>query len=120
MAILFPLLFLILAGIVDFGRYFFTEIQLTNAAREGARVAVVSPDANIRDRVEKAFFGELDPDDTLDVGVTACSGAGTDARVVVAPHKDFEWILLAPAMSIFGASGALPTATSTAVMRCGG
>lgn len=41
-AIIFPLLLLVVAGIVDFGRAFFTQIQLTNAAREGARAAVVS------------------------------------------------------------------------------
>ena len=39
--ILFPLLMLILAGIVEFGHLFYVRQALTNAAREGARAAVV-------------------------------------------------------------------------------
>ncbi|MGB8382597.1 MAG: TadE family protein, partial [Dermatophilaceae bacterium] len=41
-ALLLPVFLLVIAGIVDFGRAFFTQIELTNAAREGARAAVVS------------------------------------------------------------------------------
>jgi Flp pilus assembly protein TadG len=42
-AIVVPLLFAFVFGIVDFGRFFFLYNNLSNAAREGARLAAVSP-----------------------------------------------------------------------------
>lgn len=43
MAIILPLLFLIVFGIFEFGRAMVMTNSLTNAAREGARRAAVSP-----------------------------------------------------------------------------
>ncbi len=43
-AIVFPILFLLLAAVVDFGRAFDAYIVLTNAAREGARWGAVNPE----------------------------------------------------------------------------
>ena len=40
-AIIAPLLFLLIFGIIDFGRVFFLYNNLTNAAREGARLGAV-------------------------------------------------------------------------------
>lgn len=40
-AIIAPLLFLLIFGIIDFGRVFFLVNNLTNAAREGARLGAV-------------------------------------------------------------------------------
>jgi Flp pilus assembly protein TadG len=40
MALVLPLLIMLLGGIVDYGRYFWTQVQLTNAAREGARAGI--------------------------------------------------------------------------------
>ncbi len=37
MAIVLPLLLLIVGGIIDFGRFFYTQNIVVNAAREGAR-----------------------------------------------------------------------------------
>lgn len=116
MAIMMPLLLLVLAGIVDFGRFFFTEIQLANAAREGARAAVVSEvGVDVTPRVLAAAPAVTG----LMVDVEPCAGADGDATVTAA-QPDFEWILLEPALNLFGAGTALPEATSTAVMRCGG
>jgi Flp pilus assembly protein TadG len=52
-ALLFPLLLLVLLGIVDFGFLFQRYEVLTNAAREGARVAVLPSytQADVRSRV---------------------------------------------------------------------
>lgn len=113
MAIIMPLLLLFIAGIVDFGRYFLVEIQLTNAAREGARVAVIGESAaGVITRVETAA--------PVVAGLAVTTPRlcpGTDAEVVAT--GDFEWILLGPAMSFFGSSPtSLPDATATAVMRC--
>ena len=43
-ALLLPLLVLLLFGLIQFGLAFNTKIQATNAAREGARMAVVGID----------------------------------------------------------------------------
>lgn len=117
MAIVLPLLLLVIAGIVDFGRFFMTEIQLTNAAREGARVAVIGqPQSSIVARVETAAPVVED----LAVTTSPLCPAGVDGDVTVTATATFDWILLDPAMSMFGASGALPQAKAEAVMRCGG
>ena len=43
-ALLLPLLVVLLFGFIQFGTAFNTRIQATNAAREGARMAVVGID----------------------------------------------------------------------------
>jgi hypothetical protein len=117
LAIIMPLLLLVIAGIVDFGRYFMTEIQLTNAVREGARVAVIGETpANVILRTTTA--APVVPGLVVTVPQVCASGGGGDAKVRAT--GDFDWILLKPAMSMFGASGALPQANAEAVMRCGG
>ena len=59
MAVLLPVLLLILMGVLDFGRYFYTGLTVRHAAREGARYGAVhaSDDAAIRARVEQAATG---------------------------------------------------------------
>ena len=48
MALVLPILLILIGGIVDFGWLFYNQLSLTNAAREGARYAVIhyhtSPD----------------------------------------------------------------------------
>jgi Flp pilus assembly protein TadG len=43
-AVVFPILLLLLAAVIDFGRVFDAYIVLTNAAREGARFGSVNPE----------------------------------------------------------------------------
>jgi Flp pilus assembly protein TadG len=52
-ALIFPLLLLVIVGIIDFGFLFQRYEVLTNAAREGARMAVLPnyTDADVRTRV---------------------------------------------------------------------
>ena len=52
-AITVPIILLISVGIFEFGRAYQTQQVLTNAAREGARVAVIegTTDADVRTRV---------------------------------------------------------------------
>lgn len=113
MAIIMPLLLLFIAGIVDFGRFFLLEIQMTNAVREGARAAIVSP-ADVTPRV-LAAAPFVDP---ANVSVTPCAGAGTNAEVT-ATDPTFTWILLDPALSLFG-GGVTLLPEAKAVMRCEG
>ena len=43
-ALILPLFVLIVAGIFDLGRAFYSSITITNAAREGARYGTLNPD----------------------------------------------------------------------------
>lgn len=118
MAIMLPLLLLVIGGIVDFGRFFLSDIQLANAAREGARVAVIGQDAAAIDARVRTAAKQVEDTAGLDVVIVECAGAGSDATVT-ASEPGFDWILFGPAMSFFGGSPTtLPNATSTAVMRC--
>lgn len=113
-AILLPLFLLIIAGIVDFGRAFFSQVTLANAAREGARAAVVST-ASVGDiQARAATAGPPGMVTAVDAGCP-----GTNASVTTS--LEFDWIILEPALSLFGGAGLLPSPlSSTAVMKCGG
>jgi Flp pilus assembly protein TadG len=53
-ALVFPLILLLLLGVLDFGRYIFADNEVTNAAREGIRTAIVNQNApDIRNRVQQ-------------------------------------------------------------------
>ncbi|GAA2018640.1 pilus assembly protein [Terrabacter terrae] len=119
-AIVFPVLFLLLAAIVDFGRAYFYQAQLTNAAREGVRAAVVSSltAAEIKARAAASVPGLASASLTYPVLDQCPSASGNAKMTVTAP---FEWIVLKPAISIIGGSwGMGNTLSSTAVMKCGG
>ena len=55
-ALLFPVLLLIVFGIIDFGRALNAQITLTQAAREGARLAAVGQ-PNVVARTQAAATG---------------------------------------------------------------
>jgi Flp pilus assembly protein TadG len=92
MAFTLPLLLLISVGIIEFGRAFQTWQILTNAAREGARVAVLPgySDAMVTSRVQQYVqAGVLDstvvPTVTIQrtVAVSYGTGSATGSKVVV-------------------------------------
>ena len=69
-ALVIPMLLLIAVGIFEFGRAYQTWEVLTNAAREGARVAVLpySTDSDAEARVRQFLqVGGLVNDDTVSV-----------------------------------------------------
>ena len=73
-AVVFPLLVLLLAAIIDFGRAFDAYIILTNAAREGARFGATNPE------LEQDEVKQLVVDDVLGSGtnVSQMTGFGLD------------------------------------------
>lgn len=116
-AIILPVLLLLVAGIVDFGRAFFTEIQLANAAREGARAAVVSTlsAADIKTRAQASAPGL-----TLTYPVLQQCPSG-DGNATIQVQTAFNYIILGPAMSVVGGSASTGgNLSSKAVMKCGG
>ncbi len=86
-AIVFPILLLLLAAVVDFGRAFDAYIVLTNAAREGARWGAVNPELTV------AEVKQLVIDDVVGSGtnITNWSSFG-DGNITVAGQleKDDE------------------------------
>ena len=119
MAIVLPLLLLVIAGIIDLGRLLYTQVILTNAAREGARTAVVlSPydPSKVTARVQTAS-GFTSP--KLIVTPPVNCPAGGDATVAL--KYTFTWLILQDAMNMVKAGNVLPKDLSAkAVMRCGG
>jgi Flp pilus assembly protein TadG len=97
MAFTLPLLLLISVGILEFGRAFQTWQILTNAAREGARVAVLPgmDDSMVTARVQEYVqAGVLDPGATTQVtiqrsvAISYGSGTATGSKVIVSyPFK---------------------------------
>ncbi|MCU1530492.1 MAG: TadE family protein [Arthrobacter sp.] len=111
-ALIVPLLLLLLLGIVEFGRVFNAQMQVTAAAREAVRVMAIQKQADLS--ITTAIVGApgLNPALTADQ-VSVASGScttSTDATVTVT----YSLKLVA---GLFGQSIPL---TGRAVMRCGG
>ncbi|MBC7558815.1 MAG: pilus assembly protein [Dermatophilaceae bacterium] len=147
MAMVLPLLLFVFMGIIDFGRAYSTQIQLSAAAREGVRLASLNTTANTADanygnsaiqaRVRAAAGGVPDPTVVNVAAVPAsCPATANSVCVVYCPvpvasgstatvvvTTQFTWITGIKAMSNFFGSGVFPTPTSiqvTGVMRCSG
>ncbi|MGW5240239.1 TadE/TadG family type IV pilus assembly protein [Monashia sp. NPDC004114] len=126
-AILMPVLFMVIAGIVDFGRAFFLEIQLANAAREGARAAVVlAGDSTYTAKVTARATAGAPAVQSLTISTTSpdrlCpTPADPNASAQVTASAPFSWIIMRPAIALVGGTWGLNgTLSSTAVMQCGG
>jgi Flp pilus assembly protein TadG len=119
MAIVLPLLLLILFGIIDFGLMLNRQLLLTEAAREGARVAALDgSESDVRDRVE-AVLGVAPS--TFEVS-TCPAGASASADASVSLSYAYETKTpLGSVMLLFGSSaGDSFTLTATGVMSCVG
>jgi Flp pilus assembly protein TadG len=83
-ALLLPVLLLLLFGVIDFGRALNAQITLTQAAREGARLAalgqLIGP---VQTRVTAAATGVSPVTATLTTSCPAGAGTGVDAVVKV-------------------------------------
>ena len=87
-ALLFPLLMLIVFGIIDFGRALNAQITLTQAAREGARLDAVG-DPNVVTATQQAATG-LSP---VSVTVTTCPpGVAPDSDAIVRATYQFSFV----------------------------
>jgi Flp pilus assembly protein TadG len=114
-ALLLPVFILVLAALLDFGRAVFTQVTITNAAREGARVAIGGAgSADIETRVNAA--APMLTGMTTTVAATCAGGTGEGAVTTATP---FDWVVLGPALGLFGGGGGLPaTLDSTARFPC--
>ncbi len=109
-----PVLLLLMCGIIDFGRALHEQVVLTQAAREGARLAALrEPDTVSR------TLGAAGTLSGVDVSVTACPAnlAAADAVVKVTHHFTFVTPIAAIADTFGGDIGPI-TLTGRGVMRC--
>ncbi|CAN5783740.1 hypothetical protein BH23GEM11_BH23GEM11_08660 [soil metagenome] len=134
-AIIMPVLLLMIVGIIEMSSAWRTYQVLTNAAREGARVALL-PTATLAEvtaRVNASVrAGGLDPEgpnfsftaeclngETVIAPVCGESSTGTDARISVA--FDYTFRLLQPVANLAcgGGCGSFGTITigSSSIMR---
>jgi Flp pilus assembly protein TadG len=111
-ALVVPLLLLLLLGIIEFGRVFNAQMQVTAAAREAARVMAIQKQADLSIATAIADTPGLTPALTSGQVVVAPGSCttSTDATVTVT----YSLRLVA---GLFGSSVPL---TGRAVMRCGG
>jgi len=116
-ALLLPVLLLLVFGIIDFGRALNAQVTLTQAAREGARLAALG-EPNVVSRTQAAAAG-LSP---VAVTVMACpAGAGPGVDASVTTSYQFSFVTPIGAIAgMFGGSGfgSPITLTAQGVMPC--
>jgi Flp pilus assembly protein TadG len=127
-AVVLPLVVLVSIGIFEFGRAYQTWQVLTNAAREGARVAVLpNPSAgSVEARVHEFMqSGQLTNEASATVSVDRNSsvsiGSGTATASVVTVNYPFNFVVLNPIAQLVASGSALGggpiTITASAAMR---
>ena len=123
-AVTLPLILFISVGIFEFGRAYQTWQVLTNAAREGARLAVIngSTDVDVTTRVRNYMTaGQLSNAATATVTINraiALSGVDTASQITIS--YPFQFMVLNPVIRLITPSsttGTPITMQSTALMR---
>jgi Flp pilus assembly protein TadG len=116
-ALVAPILFLLAFGIIEFGRMVMVQQVLTNASREGARLAVI--DGTTTSEVQTAVRDYLDSGSVSSAGINpAVSPSNWDTEdyvgavtvTVAMPFNQVSWL---PSPLFLGGK----TLTATAVMR---
>jgi Flp pilus assembly protein TadG len=122
-AITIPIILLIAVGIFEFGRAYQTSQVLTNAAREGARIAILSEttDAQVQTVVRDYMTsGGLPNSATADVDIDRNVGLGTNSASRVTISYPFQFIVLNPIVRMVtpgSRTGEPLTMQSVALMR---
>lgn len=123
-ALVFPLLLLVLLGIIDFAFVFQRTEVITNAAREGARVATlpgyVATDVTNRVTAYLQAGGLPTSGGNPTVQVTPTTipaGAGTWPATQVNVAYNHQYMFIGPIASLFGGSFSGVTLGAQATMR---
>jgi Flp pilus assembly protein TadG len=140
MALILPLLLLIVGGIIDFGRFFYTQNIVVNAAREGARSRAMGyTTADSDTRISQSLTGVQGGGYTTSYWLVQGTGntltaAGSppngdcpetspgplDRQRVTVTVTGFSYIVLGPVSRLFGGLLTPPVPAGTAEMRCSG
>ena len=102
-AITIPLILLICVGIFEFGRAYQTSQVLTNAAREGARVAILAgvSDADVRTTVRGYMAsGRLPNAAAADVNINRNVALGSSSASQITVNYPFQFIVLNPVVRL--------------------
>jgi Flp pilus assembly protein TadG len=126
-ALTLPVILLVSVGIFEFGRAYQMVHVLTNAAREGARVAVLpgSTSDNVKARVVAYLESGQVPDPStasvvVDPNVSISYGTGTATGSQVTVNYPFSFVVLNPVARLVvqgSETGAPITMAASAVMR---
>lgn len=128
-ALLLPLILVLVLGIIDFGGMLHAQVTLTQAAREGARVAALQDDSDpaydpndVRNRTWGAIVSPLLKDDSkFNFEAQTCPSESDPSDAVVTAGYDFEFITPVGALiTAFGGEGfdsSMPL-SATGVMPC--
>jgi len=123
-AIVLPIILVVCVGIFEFGRAYQTWQVLTNAAREGARAAVISgtTDTDVTTRVRNYMQGGTLPNySTANVTITHnVTLTGSDKGTRVQIDYPFQFIVLQPVVRLIvpnTSAGSPITMHSNALMR---
>jgi Flp pilus assembly protein TadG len=119
-ALLLPVLLLLIFGVIDFGRAINDQITLTQAAREGARLAALGYSAAaVQSRAQSAATG-LSPV-TVTVTSSCPAGAGVGVDAVVTASYTFSFVTPVGAFAaMFGTAsfGSTLSLSATGRMPC--
>lgn len=126
-ALTLPLLLLVSVSIFEFGRAYQTWQVLTNAAREGARIAILPNPApgSVQARVVSYMQSGQLPNAatatvTVDRNATVAIGATTASASIVTVNYPFQFIVLQPVAQLVVRASTLGgplTMTASALMR---
>jgi Flp pilus assembly protein TadG len=125
MALAFPLLLLVVLGIIDFGIMFQRYEVLTNAAREAARVAILPNSDPVADGTQRAqdyiaasLLGGSETPSVVVTGPTPVSlGGNCMSTVTVTVAYPHEFGYLSGIMSYFSGSIGSRMLTASSTMR---
>jgi Flp pilus assembly protein TadG len=120
-ALTLPIILLVSVGIFEFGRAYQMEQVLTNAAREGARVAVLpgSDTTSVQNRVlDYLNSGQVPNSGSASIAVTAVNipmGATTVPGTKVTVNYPFSFIVLNPVARLVSKGSTLGNAPFTMI-----
>jgi Flp pilus assembly protein TadG len=116
-ALVVPLLLLLLFGIIEFGRLYNAQIEVSGAAREGVRVMAITDDASAARGATRLAAPSLNPA-LQDSRISITSTAANPAHC--APGATVTVAVTYPIAFLTGMFGPNVTLTGRSVMRCGG
>jgi Flp pilus assembly protein TadG len=114
-ALVAPVLFLMVFGMIEFGRMVMVQQVLTNASREGARIAVLdgTTTSDVTTAVQTYLTGSSIQGATVTVTPDPPSSAGYGAPVTVSVAIGFDQVSWLPSPMFLGGR----QLTATTVMR---
>jgi Flp pilus assembly protein TadG len=91
-----PPFFLLIFGVIEFGRMMMVQQSLTNAAREGCRTAALATttsgsevEASVRDYLEFVLKNASDADEVRVTTPISLAGAASGTQIAVAVEVDY-------------------------------